>query len=191
MKIKIILLISFPIFFSSCISWFEDGEIIDRTLTSEEKALIPFQGDEQLLFVSNHGDSIVFQGQGYQNYFPIQYLSINSDDKYKNEYLELKFQSKDNMQDEIIYSLDKKSDVYFSIMSKVKNHSYFLRFLIEQTFFRKNNDSLEVRGVIYHDVYEGKYIKDSLQKSYYSKEIGLIRLVNLQDSLVWDFAGRL
>ncbi len=176
-----IALLTVLLSFSAC----SKPDLYDYRLTEQEKALIPFKGNEKLLFVSNKGNSMLFRGMGYEDRIYPESLGSSSNAFELREYLTLNFKNEDNRIGYIVGSHN-----FFWILVSIQKKSWVTGWPIKDMINGKNVDldSLPVSGKTYYNVYicPSTSNEGDVCEFYYNKDFGLFRWVSLADTTVWD-----
>ncbi len=148
-------------------------------LSEEHKNVIPYSGDETLVYVNNHGDTTSLDGQGRST--SIEEVGASSDKCFRG-----------------VYHLEKDKTTFESVDQEFKfilifgTHETGVDFLIEindnchyaNTILWADPDLniLEINGMEYQSIYELNGLEI---KTFYNKEFGILRFIE-NDTITWD-----
>ncbi len=186
------LLVLFSFFGLSCRKY--------SRLTKKERELIPYSGNETLLFDSDKQDTDTFFLTGYKNYFTTE--KTGKLKKIESEHYDL-----------MCFNSSDSSDVYLAALTSRSSAGTFLSFNIHDlkkgyffwnsinidSVYQGQKISLDIRHHIYSDVlvignmHEKKgddslsitATENNISKIYWSKERGIIRF-DLKDGTPWQ-----
>ncbi|MCX6186815.1 MAG: hypothetical protein NTU43_07440 [Bacteroidetes bacterium] len=165
-------------------------------LSDFDKAKIPYKVNDTLVFISKSNDTAICIGQGKKQNFGVQSTpKVNGDcdpdfDYY--EFYDYNFKS-NNLKFNIALSIYKNDGYGFETVHFNFNETDLPLYCtdIGNPEYSTYIDSIIVLGKWYRSVsYAAKYFNPKLDKLYYNKEFGILKIQNSDSSEVWELLNK-
>ncbi len=161
-------------------------------LSEGEKTKVPYTGIDTLVFISNTNDTAVCIGQGKEQFYKTLTTPVaNGDCNPRIDYYEAynyKFKSNN-----LKFNLDfnaYKNDLYGDATIHILfNQSDFPIYIdeIDNSKTPYYMDSLKIVNEWYKRItFTSKYFDSTLDKLYYNKEFGILKIQNSDSTEVWE-----